>query len=227
MSGIRAKSGLDIGIQSLTARMVAVAAAHEQDPEVAYLCVWAAITRLVTAISRHDGVRPQFSLRRNGTLRVRKVGGIKLPEVMPAREDHQWRAAIRHLLPEDVRDLLSHKALRVLATRTPLLNGKPVLRDAYGQRPVGVLDVALTRDPRYPVWHTLDLAALDAALAAPDVSPDNCPPLWDATILLRAVHSNLFSADGDANAAVARLALPVARLLAEALMRATGRIEAQ
>lgn len=206
-------------VDRLVDRMLAMGAG-EPDATVAYLCAWVAVDRLVMLLSRRAGVRPQFSLRRNGTLRTHIEGGYKLPELMPAREDHRWRAALDALSMVDRRSVLEDPHLRALATRRPVLEGRPLLRDAYGQRPMGVIDVAMTRDARYPVWHTVDLAAVTEALSDSRSLDAMGESVWQAAVLLRTVHSNLLAADGAMDREEARLGLPLLRLLAGGLIRA-------
>ncbi|MBN1247415.1 MAG: hypothetical protein JXC32_07135 [Anaerolineae bacterium] len=211
-------------VDSVAERVLRVAETSEArgDAVVAYLCAWVAVSRLVTVIAWRSGVRPQFSLRQNGTLRTRKEGGYKVPELTPAREDHQWRAALEALLPAEARRLLVHPNVRALATRVPTLDGKRVLKDAYGQRPSGVLDVALTRDIRYPVWHTVALAA-PAEVGPETGGSDVAETLWQLGVLLRTIQSNLLAEGQDADAELAQLGLPLVRLLAAGLLRALDR----
>ncbi len=194
---------------SIVSRLMAIAAAHTEDPVVAYLCAWTAVERVVGVLAWRAGVRPQFSLRKNGTLRTRKEQGYKLPDLLPAREDHLWRAALKTLSAADQRSLLSHPNVRALAARVPMLNGKPVYKDAYGQQPHGVLDVTMTRDPRYPVWHTVDFEGLTEVLGDPDCDDDADELVWQVSVVLRTIHGNLLAEGEDTDAALAQLGYPL------------------
>lgn len=208
---------------SVARRMMTLAAGNAADVVVAYLCAWTAAETLIRSLSRIEGVRPQFSLRPNGTLRTHKVGDVKMPDLIPPRPDHQLRAALKHL-PSEARDrLISHPAVRTLARRVPTLNGKPVRKDAYGQRLSGVLDVAMTRDPRYPVWCTVDVEAMERYLTDSGTPAVAEELVWQVAIVLRTVQSNLMVDDEDADATVARAALPLVRIVVEGwLSEGTG-----
>lgn len=70
------------------------AGAAGTDASVAYVCLWAAVTCRVRTLACEAGVRPQFSLRRNGTLRTRREGDVKLPDIIPAQYDLSLAMAI-------------------------------------------------------------------------------------------------------------------------------------
>lgn len=75
-------------------RLAAVAREQAGDPVVAYMIAGTALEGIVRVLAAREGVRGQFSLRQNGTLRLRKVGEVKMPEVYPPRPEHQLRATL-------------------------------------------------------------------------------------------------------------------------------------
>jgi hypothetical protein len=209
-------------VAAVAQRMMALATQNVADPVVAYLCAWTAAQTLITSWSWQEGVRPQFSLRRNGTLRTHKVGDLKMPDVIPPRADHQLRAALKHLAPDAQDRLIVHPAVLDLARRVPTLNGKPLLKDAFGQRITGVLDLAMTRDPRYPVWCTVDVRAVKKYLAGQRTGKATESLVRQITVVLRTVHSNLLMDDSDADEVVAQKVLPLVGILVAGWLEQDG-----
>lgn len=194
----------------------------EDDPVAAYLCVWTALDHVIHGLAVAQGVRPQFSLRKNGTRRTRKVGNVKLPEVYPPREERLMGAAL-DALPEDVAlALVSHPHVARLAQRTPILDGALVSRDASGQVLYGVIDVLLTPDARYPVWAFIDRAALKRVCNGGADEAAVRDVVEQVVGVLNAIRHACLIGRGHAGAeddvALARAALPVVMALVEGLM---------
>jgi hypothetical protein len=198
---------------SLARRMMTLAVRNTADPVVAYLCAWTAAETLIRALAWETGVRPQFSLRKNGTLRTHKVGDLKMPDLIPSRADHRLRAALKHL-PSAAKDrLIAHPAVPALSRRVPTFNGKPVLKDAFGQRPSGILDLAMMRDLRYPVWCTVNADAAKSYQSGQRRPKATGELVWQIAVLLRTVHSNCMLYDSDADETLAEQALPLVQIL--------------
>jgi len=201
--------------RTVAGRMLALAEQRGSDPAVAYLCVWTAAEVLISSLAWEAGVRPSFSLRQNGTLRTQKVDGLKVPQVVPPPEDHLMRTALKRLPASARRQLVAHPSARALAQRVPTIDGTPVRRDSFRQRLTGVMDLALTRDARYPVWHGINLDAVDACLRAGGSRHVGVDLLWQIALVLRTIGDNLKLDASDDDEGLATSGLPLVRILVE------------
>lgn len=199
-------------------RLMTLAQETAAEPEVAYLLAWTAFEHVVKRAARQAGVRPQFGLRKNGTVQTQKVGDLKMPAVTPPRFEHEVAAALRCLPAAVLEALVAHPAVRAFAGRVPRLDGKPLVRDARGQPLTGVLDVAHTPDPRYPVWCPLDADLARAAAQGALTEAQRDALVTQVVALLGAVRRNLL-VGGEDGAAIAARALPLVKILVEGLQR--------
>ncbi|MGC9467688.1 MAG: hypothetical protein ACP5HS_03790 [Anaerolineae bacterium] len=217
------------GPQFSTAQALLQMAAALEDPIVAYLCAWTAFNNLVHVAGRRAGVRPQFALRKNGTLQVRKADGRKMPVVTPPRNEHLLSAALGLLRPEAASELLTHPSLRHFADRVPRVNGRPLPADAYKQRITGVVDLSLTVDARYPVWYSLDRELVRQAGEGTLTQETQGALLLQVAQLLRAIYHDLISVsdptEGEANVEVATYGLPLLTRLVEGLIESLCTVE--
>jgi len=204
----------------LAKRMLAMAEHCQDGPDVAYLCAWAAAEVLISSLAREAGVRPTFSLRQNGTLRTRRVDGLKVPHVVPPREDHLMRTALRELPNPARRRLVMHPSVGSLARRVPTFGGAEVRRDSFRQRLNGVMDLALTRDVRYPVWHGISQEAVAACVNGVDAQHVGVDLLFQIAVVLRTIRSNLMLGVDDTAEAPTKLGFPLVRILVEGWLEA-------
>ncbi len=192
-----------------------------EDSVAAYLCAWAAFDHAVGALAGRAGVKAQFGLRKNGTLRTHAVGDAKMPETIPPRPEQERAAALRSLTPEAQDRLIRHPATAALSRRVPRLNGRPIAYDSRKQRLTGVLDVTATLDPRYPVWVSIDGAALRAWLGGTQADTVREGLVGQIVSVLETIQRDLRRSagpdEGEANVELARMALPLLVLLVEAL----------
>lgn len=195
-----------------------------EDPVAAYLCAWAAFDHVVGTLSVRAGVKAQFALRKNGTLRTHAVGDAKMPETLLPRPEHERAAALRSLTPEAQDRLIRHPATAALSHRVPQLDGRPIAYDSRKQRLTGVLDVSATLDPRYPVWAFIDGAALRAWLGGVQDDAVREGLIGQIVTVLETIRRDLRRStgpdEGEANVELARAALPLLVLLVEALVEA-------
>jgi len=202
--------------------ILALAHGPATEPVAAYLVVWTALSHVAKVVATRAGVRARFALRQNGTLRVRKVGALKMPEVIRPREEHLLSAALETLDADASTRLIAHTAVRYFCRRVPVLGGERVTQDAYRQRPRGVLDVGATLDPRYPVWSFVDAALLQRYLGGEQTAEACQRLLGQIAEVLATIHRNLLGAEeaqqGEANAELATRALPLLTALVEALL---------
>jgi hypothetical protein len=196
-----------------------IALAETADPVTAYLLAWTAFEHLVKVVAREAGVRAKFQLRRNGTVQTTTVGRLKLPIVTPPRPEHEMEVALS-CLPAATKDaLVAHPAVRTLALRVPRFEGRPLVRDARGQRLSGVLDLAYTSDARYPVWRALDTVLIRAHDQGALTPEQRDALVAQLAALLVAIQRNLLLGDDDG---AAELGLPLVKLLVEGLQAGAG-----
>lgn len=203
-------------------RLLKLADGQQSDPVVAYLLAWSALEHVSCVVGEATGLRARFALHQNGVLRVRKEGGHKMPEIVLPRHEDLLNRALKSVAPDACRDLILHPATRYLAGRIPLLDGRPVVSDAYRQHPRGVLDVGSTLDPRYPVWSFVDANAL-RRYAGGERSPELSNRLLEQIAeVLATIHRNLLGtcqeAKGENDTELAARALPLLVALVKALM---------
>jgi hypothetical protein len=163
-------------------------------------------------------------------MQTRTVCGLKMPVVVLPRFGHQLRIVLARLSAADQEAVLRHPSTLAFARRVPFLDGRHVVRDARDQPVSGVMDIAATPDPRYPVWCPIDRAQLQRYLDG-DADPELAAELvLQVALLLTAAHSNLLAVaeptGGDQNAAVAAEARELLMVLVERLMdRSVGPVE--
>jgi hypothetical protein len=126
-------------------------------PIQAYLCSWTAFDSIIRLIARQSGVKPQFNLRKNGTLKMKDVGGLRMPNVTPPRKKDIYGSILEKLDIRIKHALIVHKSVEVCAYRTPTFNNRVVKSDRRGQQLNGILDISRTLDPRYPIWCPITL----------------------------------------------------------------------
>jgi hypothetical protein len=111
------------------------------------------------------------------------------------------------------------------ARRVPQWNGKPLVSDARRQRLTGVVDVARTLDPRYPVWCSIDVRLLRDYLDDQQETATRDMLTAQVVELIRIVYQNLLSDrgpdQGEDSHDTAAHALPILLFIVDALC-ATG-----
>jgi hypothetical protein len=132
-------------------------AAQVHDPRQGYICYWMAFNVIYTALAAASGLRPEFSLRRNGTRVTRRVGAVKVTQVHPPSESAQINAAFGHLSADLKHQLIVHEDTPFFVYRKPTWRGTALETDTFRQRLNGVINVGHTIDPRYPVWSPIDV----------------------------------------------------------------------
>lgn len=134
------------------------AAQHPEQRASAYLCYWAAFTNIYASIAAQQGARPHFGLHKNGTLRTRRVGTLKMAEIDPPAESELLDKACAGLDAALKHQLITHASARFFVQRTPVWREKRIAVDGARQRLNGVLDMRCTFDARYPLWRPIDAA---------------------------------------------------------------------
>ena len=138
--------------------MLALSRTLEGQPKNAYLSSWTAFDSIVRLIARQSGVKPQFNLRKNGTLKLVNVGGLRMPKVSAPSTTDIYSTALEKLDKRVKHALIVHKSVEVCANRTPTLNNRVIKNDSRGQQLNGLIDVSRTSDPRYPIWCPITLS---------------------------------------------------------------------
>jgi hypothetical protein len=103
-------------------------------------------------IARESGVRPQFNLRKNGTLKMINVGELRMPKVTAPKQDEIYDAAIEKLDNQVKHAMIMHPNVAICVNRTPTYNNRIVKTDRRGQALNGLMDISRTQDSRYPIW---------------------------------------------------------------------------
>lgn len=162
---------VETGIAQAMAALGRQAVQHPAQRASAYLCYWTAFTNIYAGIAAQQGVRPHFGLRKNGTLRTRRVGTLKMAEIDPPSEDELLDKACAGLDAALKHKLITHASTRFFVQRTPVWRGKRIGVDGARQRLNGVLDMRCTFDARYPQWRPIDAALYAHYLRAGDAEP--------------------------------------------------------
>lgn len=186
----------------------------------AYLCYWIAWTNIYKALSKQAGLRPHFGLRKNGTLRIKRDGDLKMAEVYAPTEDSQLNKALDLVSDALKHQLIVHPDTRYFVYRTPAWQGKPLKKDTFGQPLNGVIYVNRTLDPRYPVWSHIDtdLYQLYMEEKHTDKNKEKARNTLTKQILnvLHTIQANLIHGDiqsTENNAQIVEKALPILSML--------------
>ncbi|MBN2389710.1 MAG: hypothetical protein JXR84_03230 [Anaerolineae bacterium] len=162
---------VETGIARAMAGLGRQAAQHPEQHASAYLCYWAAFTNIYAALAAQQGVRPHFGLHKNGTLRTRRVGTLKMAEIDPPAERELLDKACVGLDTALKHKLITHTSTRFFVQRTPVWRGKSIAVDRARQRLNGVLDMRCTFDARYPLWRPIDAALYARYIRSKDTGP--------------------------------------------------------
>ncbi len=142
--------------------MLSLADSLNEHPLQAYLCTWIALDNLIRVVARHSGIKPQFRLRKNGTLQMMEVGDIKMPDVHAPKRDHMLAAVIGKVDIPIKHALIAHPSVEYFVNRTPTFENRTVKSDQRGQQLNGVMDVCRTMDVRYPIWSPISSACVSS-----------------------------------------------------------------
>jgi hypothetical protein len=112
--------------------MLTLSRTLEGQPKNAYLCSWTALDSLVRLIARQSGLKPQFNLRKNGTLKMRDVGGLRMPKVTAPSTKDIYSTALEELDNRVKHALIVHESVAVCAYRTPTFDNRLVRTDSRG-----------------------------------------------------------------------------------------------
>ena len=154
-----------VSVECPTAQaMLSLARSLENQPIQTYLCTWIAFESITRLIARQAGVKPQFNLRKNGTLKMIKVGGFRMPKVTLGTKTDIYSSALERLDSQVQHALIHHKSVAVCANRTPTYQGRVVKGDSRGQQLNGLIDISRTSDSRYPIWSPITLSWYNAYL---------------------------------------------------------------
>ena len=162
------KPQTETGIAQAMAKLGRQAAQRPGPRASAYLCYWAAFTNIYAALATQQGARPHFGLRKNGTLRTRRVGTLKMAEIDPPAESELLDKACAGLDAALKHKLITHASTRFFVQRTPVWRGKSIAVDGARQHLNGVLDMRCTFDARYPLWRPIDVALYARYIRAGD-----------------------------------------------------------
>jgi hypothetical protein len=161
----------EVGIARAMVELGRQAARHPEQRASAYLCYWAAFTNIYAILAAQQGARPHFGLHKNGTLRTRRVGTLKMAEVDPPSEGELLDKACAGLDATLKHKLITHASTRFFVQRTPVWHGKNIAVDGARQCLNGVLDMRCTFDARYPLWRPIDAALYARYVRAGDAEP--------------------------------------------------------
>jgi len=138
--------------------MLTLSRTFDEHPVQAYLCTWTAFECIVRLVARQSGVKPHYKLRKNGTLRMMEIGGIKMPKVISPKQELIRSTALGYLDTQVKHALIVHRSVKVFVNRTPTFGNRLVKKDSRGQQLNGVIDVSRTIDARYPIWSPITLS---------------------------------------------------------------------
>jgi hypothetical protein len=205
---------------------VAVHIDEQAQPFQAYLCYWMAWTNLYKSLAKQAGLHPHFGLRKNGTLRIKRNGDIKMAEVYAPTEKAQMNRAIGLLSTPLKHQLITHPNTRYFVYRTPTWHNKALKQDTFGQALHGVLNINQTLDPRYPVWSFIDMKLYrrytEEAISPKEEEKARNTLAKQIIEVLHTIQENLIHGDTqptDNHTQVVERALPVLALLVTSLLK--------
>lgn len=176
--------------------MLTLAGSLDEQPVQAYLCTWTAFESITRLMARQSGVKPQFSLRKNGTLRLMEMGDIKMPKVTAPNRELILTAALEQLDVAVQHALIAHKSVEYFANRTPTFDDRVLKSDSRGQQLNGVIDISRTLDARYPIWNPISIAWYKAFIRREADDALYLDLVTQIVSLLDTLRDNILYADG-------------------------------
>jgi hypothetical protein len=175
--------------------MLSLSRTLDGKPIEAYLCSWTAFECIARKIARASGIKPQYVLRKNGTLKVTEVGGVRMPKVKPPDSELIRSTALEYLDTTVKHALIVHKCVESFAYRTPTFQNRIVKTDNRGQQLNGIIDLSLTLDPRYPIWRPITMTWYKAYMRGDGDESAQEALVGQITAILATLRDNVLFAD--------------------------------
>jgi hypothetical protein len=174
--------------------MLALSRSLEDQPIQTYLCSWIALDNVVRVIARQSGLKPQFVLRKNGTLKMTEIGNLRMPKVTSPGKSLIYTTALEQLDRQVKHALIVHPNVGIFAHRTPALGNRMVKTDTRGQLLNGVIDVSKTMDPRNPVWCPITMEKYKAYIRGEVDDVTRQELVQEIVVILDTIRENLLYA---------------------------------
>lgn len=189
-----------------------------------FMCYWTAFNNIYTAIAERNGYFARLRTQRDGTIRTRENGSVRIPEVeMALGERDEIDLAFNEFEEVLKKKLISHPSTRFFVGRTPRWHGREIQSDENDQKLNGVINVGYTIDHRNPVWSPVDFAAYERFVQGNATSEDISLLARQLIFLIYTIRNNTFHAGKRADDAndieVVEMALPLLKMIVESFMR--------
>ena len=192
-------------------------------PYQQYFFLWSAFVSIYEALAEGQGLKPQLKRNEDGSIITREAGNVNIPQVELIDEHEQIMLAASAFSPELRHNLITHESIHFFAHRIPYWQGKPLERDAWGQKLNGVINVKYTLDRQYPVWSPIDLQSYQDCIQNPEQSNSRDFLVGQIVDLLHTVRKNLVTIadkfDDSNDIAVVTHALPLLELIVASFTR--------
>lgn len=162
----------------------------------AYLCSWTALDSIIRLVSRQSGVKPQFILRKNGTMKLIEVGDVKMPKINSPDKVLMLETAVNTLDAQVKHALITHRSVEFFANRTPTFGNRVVKKNNRGQQLNGIIDISRTMDARYPIWCPITMSWYRAYMTGDGKNGLKDKLALDIVFLLETLRENLLYSDG-------------------------------
>lgn len=132
-----------------------------------FTCYWAGFNSIYATVAERAGRKPELRTKADGSVRMRTIGSVVIPEVNAVSEREQIDLAFDQF-SDDLRSFLAgHDSTRFFAYRTPAWGGFLRATDAKGQKINGVISVGRTIDAANIVWSPIETKEFEAFVADP------------------------------------------------------------
>lgn len=188
-----------------------------------FFLLWTAFSHIYRAIAQQKGVHTQLVEREDGSIETYANGHVKISKVIPVSENQQLSLAVQAMDDRLKHALIEHESTLFFLNRIPYWQGKPIEHDAFGQRVNGIINIAFTSRPDYPVWSPLDPQVYQTYLANPDRIQDRDFLAGQIVELLYTLSTNIMHISRDFDdgndISVAQHALPLLEMIISSFTR--------
>lgn len=125
------------------------------EPFNKFIFYWTAFNNIYVTVAEMNGKKASLDYD-NGVPKTRSIGGLKISKVKTVQEKDQLMHIFSDFPKELKINLIMHESTKYFVYRTPSWNSKKIVRDAFGQKLNGVINVGYTVDSNYPVWSPIN-----------------------------------------------------------------------
>jgi len=191
-----------------------------------FMCKWVAFNNIYTAVSDREGRGAEYQRGKDGEIKIRSVGKIRMPDVRLASEREQILLAVDKMSSQAKHAFIAHPSAAYFVRRTPRWKGQPIAVNQDGQKLNGVINVGRTIDSEHPVWSPIDVQLYEAYIGGQKSDQAAIALSAQVALVLYTVRNNIFHAGKRADDAhdmeVVQHAIPLLSILLSEFFQEAG-----